>query len=259
MYNDFNPFIANIHECFRSKQSELLTKLESYPKSDRALYERFQREIFGSTPPTVTLGDVELAAKYLYMQTQIFSGVTLGINSPIYFVDVASNGKYSSKYEALKNKLVNSKFTERLSQVTQVENMDCIDVIKKYDSPDTFFYVDPPYFKKEYLYTHDFPAEKHIELADTIKSVQGKWCLSYYDFDELKQWYPEDRYHWHSQDVFRRSSTRAHKREDYKKSSRGTEIAIMNYVPAVDQTEQNSEFENLFDETQTQGEIAECQ
>lgn len=231
VYNDFNPYIANIHECFRAKQTELLAKLDSLPKSDRDLYLSFQRELLGDNPPKVVLGDVDLAAKYLYMQTQLFSGVTLNLTSPIYFCDVASNGKYSSKYDALKNKLRNPKFTDRLSAVTKVENMDCIDLIKKYDSPDTFFYVDPPYFKKEYLYTHEFPREKHLELADTLKACKGRWCLSYYDFDELREWYPEDQYHWHAQDVFRWSSTRSHKRENFKESSRGVEIGVMNYTP----------------------------
>lgn len=246
VYNDFNPFIANIHECFRAKQQELLARLESFPKSDRALYQTFQQEIFGANAPTVVLGDVDLAAKYLYMQTQIFSGVTLGIDSPIYFVDVASNGKYPSKYDALKNKLRNPKFTDRLAQVTHIENADCIDVIKKWDSPDTFFYVDPPYFKKEYLYTHEFPREKHEELADTLKACQGRWCLSYYDFDELREWYPQDQYHWHSQDVFRWSSTRSHKRENFKESSRGTEIAVLNYTPTNAANPLQENFEELF-------------
>ena len=230
VYNDFNPFIANIHECFRTKNVELLAKLESYPKSDKPLYLQFQREIFGQQH-NVVLGDVELAAKYLYLQTQIFSGTTLGLENACYFCDTASNGKYASKYDAIKNKLRQQKYIDRLNAVSVVENMDCIDVIKKYDSPETFFYVDPPYFKKEYLYTTEFPREKHEELADTLKAAKGKWCLSYYDFPELEEWYPKDQYHWHSQDVFRWSSTRAYKSETYKKDSRGTEIGVMNYTP----------------------------
>ena len=103
VYNDFNPFIANIHECFRTKHVELLTQLENYPKSDAALYKQFQKEIFGQTHQIIP-GDVALAAKYLYLQTQIFSGTTLGLENACYFCDTASNGKYSSKYDALKNK-----------------------------------------------------------------------------------------------------------------------------------------------------------
>lgn len=231
VYNDFNPFIANIHECFRSKHIELLAELESYPKSDPTLYKQFQQLIFNDPQPTVILGDVGLAAKYLYLQTQIFSGTTLGLKTNSYFCDTASNGKYGSKYDTVKEKLRNKTYTDRLTGVTKVENMDCIDLIKKYDSPTTFFYVDPPYFKKEYLYTAEFPESKHLELADTLKNVKGKWCLSYYDFPELAQWYSKDQYYWHSQDVFRWSSTRGHKQENYKKNSRGTEIAVLNYTP----------------------------
>ena len=234
VYNDFNIFIANIHECFRSKHIQLLQQLESYPKSDPTLYKQFQQDIFGNPASTVILGDVVLAAKYLYLQTQIFSGTTLGLSTHSYFCDTASNGKYGSKYDTIKDKLKNKTYTDRLTGVTQVENMDCIDLIKKYDSPTTFFYVDPPYFKKEYLYTAEFPDTKHLELADTLKNAQGKWCLSYYDFPELEQWYPKDQYHWHSQDVFRWSSTRGHKQENYKKNSRGTEIAVLNYIPQPD-------------------------
>jgi DNA adenine methylase len=251
IYNDFNPYIANIHECFRTKHVQLLRELESYPKSDATLYKQFQQIIFGQPQPTVVLGDVGLAAKYLYLQTQIFSGTTLGLNTHSYFCDVASNGKYGSKYETIKNKLSNPTYTDRLNAVTHVENLDCIDLIKKWDSPTTFFYVDPPYYKKEYLYTAEFPEAKHLELADTLKRAQGRWCLSYYDFPELEEWYPRDQFHWHSQDVFRWSSTRGHKQADYKKSSRGTEIAIMNYVP--DQTETVSQpvstYDQLFAET----------
>jgi DNA adenine methylase len=231
IYNDFNPFIANIHECFRTKQAQLLALMETYPKSDITLYRQFQQDIFGNPNRKVTLGDVTLAAKYLYLQTQIFSGMTLKLDSHAYFCDTASNGKYRSKYEVIKDKLRTPKFTTRMAEVTQVETMDCIDLIKKYDGPDTFFYVDPPYFKKEFLYTHDFPRDKHLELADTLKNCKGKWCLSYYDFEELEQWYPRDQYYWHAQDVFRWSSTRSHKREDFKTTSRGTEIAVLNYTP----------------------------
>lgn len=230
---------------------ELLAELESYPKSDPVLYKQFQQLIFGQPQPTVVLGDVGLAAKYLYLQTQIFSGTTLGLDTHSYFCDVASNGKYGSKYETVKRKLSNPVYTDRLTAVTQVENLDCIELIKKWDSPSTFFYVDPPYYKKEYLYTAEFPEAKHLELADTLKRSQGRWCLSYYDFPELEEWYPRDQFHWHSQDVFRWSSTRAHKQADYKKSSRGIEIAIMNYAPPAIETPPTiaSTYDQLFAET----------
>jgi DNA adenine methylase len=232
VYNDFNPYIANIFECFRSRLTELRSKLYQYPKSNDTLYRQFQQDIFGINQ-SVVIPDVELAAKYLYLQTQLFSGVTLGLNSPVYFQDIASSGKYGSKYVALLNKLMDSKYCDRLERINSVENLDCIELIKKWDSSETFFYVDPPYYKKEFLYVKEFPREKHLELADTLKSVQGRWCLSYYDFPELAEWYPEDQYYWHRQDVFRWSSTSGHRDLTDRKNRTGTEIAIMNYNPVV--------------------------
>jgi DNA adenine methylase len=232
IYNDYNPWIANIYECFRSRLPELREQLHTYPKSNRALYQQFQQDIFGNNQQ-FTIPNVELAAKYLYLQTQLFSGVTLSIDSPVYFQDTASDGKYGSKYDALLNKLSDEKYITRLQEISHVENIDCIDLIQKWDSPDTFFYVDPPYFNKEFLYVKEFPREKHLELAETLKHSRGRWCLSYYDFPELQEWYPENRYHWHRQSVFRWSSTRGHRKLDERANRNGTEIAIMNYDPVV--------------------------
>ena len=111
--------------------------------------------------------------------------------------------------------------------------MDCIDLIKKYDSPDTFFYVDPPYYNMEFYYSKDFPREKHRELADTLANINGKFALSYYDFDDLKLFYPESQFSWHRQSVYRSAATRSSKNKNYSSKSKGTEVLIMNYVPTI--------------------------
>ena len=52
------------------------------------------------------LGDVERATKYIYLQTQSFSGDTL--NEKTKFVNL--KGKYKSKYEHFINKISNKKW-----------------------------------------------------------------------------------------------------------------------------------------------------
>ena len=84
-------------------------------------------------------------------------------------------------------------------------------------------------FKKEFYYSKDFPREKHKELADTLSNIQGKFALSYYDFDDLQAFYPETKFNWHRQSVYRSSATRSGNDEDYAEKSKGTEILIMNY------------------------------
>lgn len=230
IYNDFNPLLANVFECFRLDPNKVLFEMNQVSKSDEKLYRKFQKELFVDLDwSKVKLGDFDLAIKYLYLQTQIFAGTALsGTNVP-YFTEVKTNGKYPNKYETLKKKLQDERITKRLRKISKVEQMDCIDLIKKYDSEDTFFYVDPPYYKMEFYYSKDFPREKHEELAETLKNIQGKFALSYYDFDDLRKFYPESQFNWHRQSVYRSAATRSSGKSNYKQKSKGTEILIMNY------------------------------
>ena len=230
IYNDFNPLLANVFECFRQDSARVLAEMNKVPKSDEARYKKYQQELFVTLDwSTVKLGDFALAVKYLYLQTQVFAGTALSATNVPYFTEVKTKGKYPNKYETLKKKLQDQKIIKRLQKISVVEKIDCIDLIKKYDSEDTFFYVDPPYFKKEFYYSKDFPREKHEELAKTLKNIKGKFALSYYDFDDLRTFYPKNKFNWHHQSVYRSSATRSGKDENYSQKSKGTEILIMNY------------------------------
>lgn len=233
VYNDFNPLLANVYECLRQDPGKVLSLMTATPKSELPRYQQYQQELFVALDwNKVTLGDFDLAVKYLYLQTQVFAGTPLSASNVAYFTEQKAGGRYPSKYDTLRKKLANPTITQRLTSITQVEQMDCEDLIRKYDSPDTFFYVDPPYYNMEFYYSQDFPREKHASLAETLAGIQGRFALSYYDFDDLRQFYPESQFRWHRQEVYRSAATRSGKDKDYRKKSRGTEILIMNYPPA---------------------------
>ena len=106
-------------------------------------------------------------------------------------------GKYKSKYLTFRDKLSKKDWVEHFLKITHVENMDFAEVIKKYDSPNTYFYVDPPYWKTENYYSnHDFDRQDHERLANVLHGVKGKFSLSYYDFELLNEWFPKDQYTW---------------------------------------------------------------
>ncbi len=234
VYNDFNPLLANVYECLRRDPKAVLALMDATPKSQLAVYRQYQKELFVDLDwNTVQLGDVALAVKYLYLQTQVFAGTPLSANNVPYFTETKAGGKYPSKYDTLRKKLATDAIQQRVQLITGVEKIDCEDLIRKYDSPTTFFYVDPPYYNMEFYYSKDFPREKHESLAKTLSQIQGKFALSYYDFDDLHQFYPEGQFHWHKQEVYRSAATRSGNDADYKKKSRGTEILIMNYDPQV--------------------------
>jgi DNA adenine methylase len=92
-------------------------------------------------------------------------------------------------------------FVERLRGVV-IENRPALEIIRQHDSPDTLFYVDPPYVHdtrsrktnrksgrlKAHGYRHEMTDDEHRELAALLKSVRGPVALSAYHhplYDEL--------------------------------------------------------------------------
>ena len=68
---------------------------------------------------------------------------------------------------------------ERLQGVT-LENEDFETILARYDSPTTFFYLDPPYFDTEDYYPGKiFLPSDHQRLADLLLGAEGRWLLSY--------------------------------------------------------------------------------
>lgn len=77
----------------------------------------------------------------------------------------------------------------RLRQVW-IERLTWELCLKKYDSPDSFFYVDPPYRcggSKAYAFALDDAG--HQALAVALLGAKGKWLLSYNDDLFIKRLY----------------------------------------------------------------------
>lgn len=73
-------------------------------------------------------------------------------------------------------------FNKRLKKVT-ILNKDYKKVIEKYDSPDTFFYLDPPY--EGSTGSHYKHADFNIdELYNILKNIKGKFLVSFNMSDE---------------------------------------------------------------------------
>ena len=131
----------------------------------------------------------------------------------------------------------------KLKNISMCENMDYSDVIKKYDSPTTYFYVDPPYWKTENYYSlHDFDREDHEKLCTQLKNIQGKFSLSYYDFDLLGEWLPKDEYVWERREFVKAASARKD-----GKQNKGEELLIMNYKIQSEIKKENELIGEFFD------------
>ncbi len=58
-------------------------------------------------------------------------------------------------------------------------------VMKKYDAPDTFFYLDPPYEKSELHYKEGVMDYK--KMRNILDKIEGKWLLSINDSQEIRE------------------------------------------------------------------------
>jgi DNA adenine methylase len=70
----------------------------------------------------------------------------------------------------------------RLKRV-MIENMDALKLIPREDTPDTLFYIDPPYAAETRTaggYRHEMTAEQHEQLLCIISRIKGKFLLSGY-------------------------------------------------------------------------------
>lgn len=61
------------------------------------------------------------------------------------------------------------------------------------DDPNTFFYLDPPYFpssrKSPDIYTHELSEDGHKELAELCKGAKAKILISGYDCQAYRSWF----------------------------------------------------------------------
>jgi len=76
-----------------------------------------------------------------------------------------------------------------------IENLDFRDLIKKYDSETTFFYLDPPYLEGGKKYKHSFTIEDFKDLKNILDGIKGYYLLneSERDFEEIIKIFGEPR------------------------------------------------------------------
>lgn len=226
VYNDVNPLNVNLFLCVKDYQ-KFWDVSRNIPIENEELFNQFKSDIFDNEfvldPQNPNF---EIGYKYAYILSQLWSGTDPRrgklIKNGGY---VGKDGIYKSKFEIFRQKLIDPKWQSYFNKITHIENMDFEDLIKKYDSKKTYFYCDPPYYSTEHYYiNHDFGIETHERLADTLNKIEGKFSLSYYEFDQLHKWFPQDKYNWKSKEFSKTAMAKSGGTQ-----TKGIELLIMNY------------------------------
>ena len=172
--NDFNGEIINLFRILQRHYQQLMDVMR-FQVASRREFERLRL-----TDPR-TLTDLERAARFLYLQRLGFGGQVDGV----FGVSPTSGPRFSlARLEPVLDAA-----HERLEGVV-FETLDWSDLIRRYDGPDTLFYLDPPYFGGEDDYGKDmFGRDQFAKMADQLREIRGKFVLSINDRPEIRAWF----------------------------------------------------------------------
>ncbi len=97
-------------------------------------------------------------------------------------------------------KIVNKKsqFTEQLAlrlQNVQIESTDALYVIQSRDTPNSFFYIDPPYHNSNCGHYRGYTEDDFEALLKLIGKVDGKFLLSSYPSPVLERYVKLNGWH----------------------------------------------------------------
>lgn len=173
VYNDFNSLLANLFRCVREKPEELMKALR-YVLNSREDFDLIRAALARNS----AVSDVQRAAWfYQIIRHSYASGLTsFGAQPHDMWADfplIEQAGR-------------------RLARVV-IENRDFERLIRQYDRPVSFFYVDPPYYGTEGYYKNvgedGFTLKDHLRLRDMLMGIQGKFLLSYNDHPYVRMLY----------------------------------------------------------------------
>lgn len=174
VYNDVDDDLVEFFKVLRDRRDELLDWLRHTPYS-RTLYNEFAdayHEGVRANDPVVRAG------RYWYLVQAGFNGDLTKRNS--FSTSTSARGypcdSQARNYHRSRERL--EAFAERFQAVT-VECLDWREVIDRYDSATTAFYVDPPYpaVRSEGYYPHH--DLDHAALVERLANIEGEAVVSY--------------------------------------------------------------------------------
>lgn len=171
--NDVSGDVATFYRVLQHHYQAFLDMLR-WQISSR---EQFAR-LMATNPDTLT--DLQRAARFLYLQRLAYGGKVRGRN---FGVDASSPGAFDVTRLAARL----SDLHDRLAGVV-IERLDWSECIERYDTAETLFYFDPPYWGSEDDYgTGLFGRESHAALAATLRQIDGRFILSINDTPETRE------------------------------------------------------------------------
>lgn len=183
VYNDMDGEVVGFFRTLRERPDELIRALHWTPFAHAEQKLSFE----------LTDDSLEAARRFFVRSYLTIAGPTAQWNSGWRRQKMMSKGR--SGNSNMKPAAVSFMELEHLYQVAErmrgviIEEADALELIMRYDTPRTVFYVDPPYDParrsrcRNAAYKHEIGAGRHREMANVLHACAGMVVLSGYDGD----------------------------------------------------------------------------
>lgn len=170
--NDLSGEVTNLFRILQRHYPQFLEVLR-FQLTTRSEFYRLVE-----TPASI-LTDLERAARFLYLQRTAFGGKVSGRN-----FGVAKDRPARFNLTTLEPMLED--LHQRLSGVV-IECLGYDEILRRYDSRQTLFYLDPPYWGCENDYGKQmFSRADFTAMADQLQQLKGRFILSINDVPEVR-------------------------------------------------------------------------
>ncbi len=180
-YNDLDGEVVNFFRMLRDRKDELLYQIGMTPFSR----EEFLKAIETNGKGGNHLSDLERARRFFIRARQVRTGLaqTASVGRWANCLNTSRAGMAGAVSRWLGSVEGLESLAARLLRV-QIEHDTAANIIKRYDSPKTLFYCDPPYPHESRgdakAYSFEMTDQEHVQLSRVLHAVKGKVAVSGY-------------------------------------------------------------------------------
>ena len=176
-YNDIDSELVNFFQTLRNQKGRLIEAIGLTPFS--------REELAVACQPAQNLSRLERARRFYIRARQTRTGLaqTSSEGRWAHCVRTSRAGMAGAVSRWLGSVEGLPEIVQRLQRV-QIENAPAVEVIQRYDTPETLFYVDPPYVHASRgdtsAYGFEMTDDAHCELAECLHHIHGRAIVSGY-------------------------------------------------------------------------------
>ncbi len=191
-YNDIDGEVVNFFRVLRDHHESLIRAIALTPFSR----EEYCDAIYGDTEG---ISDVERARRFYIRARQTRTGLaqTASLGRWANCKNTSRSGMSGVVSRWLGGVNALDAIAQRLLRV-QIENRPANEIIRLYDSPETFFYCDPPYLHEtrgdSKAYAFEMNESQYRDFSKVVNKCKGKVGISGYDHPLMDVLFPPDRW-----------------------------------------------------------------